>query len=220
MSNERKLSFESIDEQIEKYVQMQNTRDRASQAERWWFAIGLFAIGVCMPIGTYVGGIAGVRVLQAGIAVECLGLGLSLMLMVRREWKTFVESRRTFAKELDQDFRKYREYVNWLRKFPRKDIQQRLRFIEARRNTMMYRMGLFTGGFERLGVIPVLVVLYVQFKDWKFGDWDALGKVNVVGGLMLWALLLCYLGSWWLVGLRSRIEAYETLMREAVVEEA
>lgn len=141
MSNERKLSFESIDEQIEKYVQMQNMRDRASQAERWWFAIGLFAIGVCMPIGTYVGGIAGVRVLQAGIAVECLGLGLSLMLMVRREWKTFVESRRTFAKELDQDFRKYREYVSWLRKFPRKDIQQRLRFIEARRNTMMYRMG-------------------------------------------------------------------------------
>lgn len=219
MEKARKLSFELIDEKVDQYVLIQELRNRAGPYERWSYAIGLFVVGLCLPIGTFVGGATGVWIVRAGLVAECLGLGICFILMVRREWRTFAHSRRVYATELDQDYRKYRECVNWLRQFPRKDIQTRLRYIESRRNTMVFRMSLFTGGLERLGVIPIFVMLYLQFKDWRLGDWDALGKVNLVGGLLLWALLLCYLMSWWLIGLRSRVEAYEALLKEAAVED-
>jgi hypothetical protein len=81
---------------------------------------------------------------------------------------------------------------------------------------MTFRLGLLTGGVERLGVLPVLIALYFQFKDWKFGYWQALGQVNLAGGLLLWALLLLYLGGWWLIRLKLRLDTYEMLLAEAV----
>jgi hypothetical protein len=72
---------------------------------------------------------------------------------------------------------------------------------------------------NRLGILPLLAILYLQLKDWRFGDWQALAQVHVVGGLLLWALFLAYLLSWWLVGLSTRWDAYEALLIEAAHEE-
>lgn len=40
----------------------------------------------------------------------------------------------------------------------------------------------------------------------------------MVGGLLLWMLLLTYLGTWWLAGLKSRVDLYEILLAEACIE--
>lgn len=77
-------------------------------------------------------------------------------------------------------------------------------------------MGLFSGGMERLGFVPVLALLYVQFKDWKLGDWGAFAKINAVGAVLLWGLLLSYLASWWGVSRKTRVDPYESLLREAL----
>ncbi len=80
-------------------------------------------------------------------------------------------------------------------------------------------MGLFIGSLQRLGILSLLAILYVQFKDWRFGDWQAFGQVHMVGGLLLWALFLAYLIAWWLVGLGARWDAYEALLIEATCDE-
>ena len=65
----------------------------------------------------------------------------------------------------------------------------------------------------------MLAILYVQFKDWRFGDWQAIGQVHMLGGLLLYALFLAYLLSWWLVGMGTRWDAYEALLIEATCDE-
>jgi hypothetical protein len=115
---------------------------------------------------------------------------------------------------LDKDYVAFREYVAWLGEFPNAEIGRRLRYIRDRKEMMSYRLGLFTGGLERFGIFPLLVALYLQFKDWRFGDWSALGRVNMLGGLLLWALLLAYIGGWFLIRLRTRLDTYEALLAE------
>lgn len=80
---------------------------------------------------------------------------------------------------------------------------------------MTHRTGVFMGGIERLGVLPVLLALYLQFKDWEWGDWAMLAEVNLVQGLMILALLLAYLLGWYFVGLNARMDAYEQVLAEA-----
>ena len=52
-----------------------------------------------------------------------------------------------------------------------------------------------------------------------FGDCEAADQLHKVGGLLLWALFLAYLFSWWLVGLGTRWDAYEALLIEATSDE-
>lgn len=110
----------------------------------------------------------------------------------------------------------YRRFVEWLHAYGPDELSRKLQYIRDRRSSMTFRLGLLTGGVERLGVLPVLIALYFQFKDWRFGDWQALGQVNLAGGLLLWALLLLYLGGWWLIRLKLRLDTYEMLLTEAI----
>jgi hypothetical protein len=215
MDTQRRLTFELLDQKIDDYVGL-TTRNQAGPLERWSFYLALAAAGVGAVSGPLVGGNAGGWITLIALVVELAAFAVAVGLMVRREWAQFAKAERMFAQELDQDYLMYRGYVAWLREFPRFELIRRLRYVRDRKGTMSYRLGLFTGGIERLGVLPLLVALYLQFKDWEFGDWNALSEVNMIGGLLLWGLLLVYLGSWWLIGLRNRIEVYEALLADAV----
>jgi hypothetical protein len=141
--------------------------------------------------------------------------------MVRREWRSLRQPHAEFALELDRTYKHYHRLVACLREYPHTELKRHHRYIKRRVASLAYNTGLFSGSMERLGIVPVLGVLYLQFKDWKFGDWTSLwGSVHIVGGLLLWALLLAYLASWWLIRLRSRLEAYEALLTEALEEDA
>ncbi|MBC3972619.1 hypothetical protein H8S50_10745, partial [Xanthomonas translucens pv. undulosa] len=102
-----------------------------------------------------------------------------------------------------------------LRAFPLEHRRQRETFIRDRRTNMHERLGLFTGGMERLGVMPVLLALYLQFKDWRWGDWSALGKITAVQSVLAFLLLFSYALSWHLIRLRVRVQTYEQLLVEA-----
>lgn len=219
MDKERRLSFELLDEWISEYVKTVDPKSQTGHWERWTFALGMFVPGVCAPIGVWLGNETGLLLVRAGLLAELVLLGTSLVLLARREWATFARANLTYAKEMDASYRLYRGVVQKLRKFSRGEIQRRLRFVESLRGRVAYRMGLFTGGMERLGVVPVLVVLYLQFKDWRFGDWESLSKINLIGGLLLWFLLISYLLSWWIVGRKNRIDMHESLLRDALAED-
>lgn len=212
------LTFERMDEMIDAYAAA-TKGSLPSRTERYAFVIGLagtfFALVTSglspryLPVWWAVG----------GVVVELAGFTLFLVLFLKREWRIFRNSKRDYAIELDRDFGKYMGYVKQLGEYPRNQRDRLLRYIQARRKIMHFRMGLVTGGMERLGVIPLLAALYLQFKDWRFGDWAALGEVTFVQGSMAVALLLIYVASWVLILLYSRTEAYELLLIEAAAQE-
>lgn len=81
---------------------------------------------------------------------------------------------------------------------------------------MNERMGLVYGGFQRLGIFPVLVALYLQFRNWELGDWASAFDVNLVAGLLIWMMVLMYAAGWLLIGLRTRLDTYVNLLEGAV----
>lgn len=211
------LTFERLDAKVDEYVK--ETEDAPpGKVERWSFAFGLFAAGAASLSEALIGGTAGVLILRIGLILELIGLGISLIAFLRRNWSSFRDSKRNYAKELDHDYGEYLRFVEWLRGYDAVELSRKLQYVRDRKSSMTFRLGLLTGGIERLGILPVIVALYFQFKDWEFGDWQALGQVNWAGGLLLWALLLLYLAGWWLIRLRLRLDAYEMLLSEAIRE--
>lgn len=212
------LAFERMDEMIDAYAAA-TKGSSPGRTERASFVVGVvgtvFALVASGLSPQYLSVWWGV----GGVVVELAGFTLFLMLFLKREWRSFRNSKRDYAIELDRDFGKYMGYVGQLRDYPRNQRDHLLRYIQARRKVMHSRMGLVTGGMERLGVIPLLAALYLQFKDWRLGDWAALGDVTFVQGFLAASLLVIYVASWGLILLYSRTEAYELLLIEAAAQE-
>ncbi|ELQ13851.1 hypothetical protein [Xanthomonas translucens] len=210
----RELSFTSLSAVMSRYLQITD-QSRAGSVERWSLIIGLMGAGFGLLSGALLDGKAALVCTVTGLAIELLGFAVSAVLQVIREAPGFRHPYATHAQEMEQQFHHYQGIVTALRAFPLEHRRQRETFIRDRRTNMHERLGLFTGGMERLGVMPVLLALYLQFKDWRWGDWSALGKITAVQSVLAFLLLFSYALSWHLIRLRVRVQTYEQLLVEA-----
>ncbi|WP_250064190.1 hypothetical protein [Stenotrophomonas mori] len=210
----QELSFPALNAALDDYL-ARTGGTRAGPWERWSLIVGIAGAGLGMLLGSVLSGKAGAIVTLSGLAVEILGLGTSMCLQIRREWRQFRGARREHAREIEEGYTQYQQLVQQVRAFPLEQRRRRLRYIRDRRTTMHERLGLFTGGMERLGVLPLLVALYLQFKDWRWGNWNTFANITLVQGLLAFAIFLAYALSWHLINLRVRVQAYELLLAEA-----
>jgi len=208
------LTFPALNAALDDYL-ARTDGPKAGPWERWSLIIGVAGAGLGMLLGSVLSGQAGVIAALSGLAVEVLGLGTSTCLQIRRDWRQFWDARREHAREIEEGYTRYQQLVQQVRAFPLEQRRRRLRYIRDRRTTMHERLGLFTGGMERLGVLPLLVALYLQFKDWRWGNWNAFANITLVQGAFAFWILVAYALSWYLVHLRARVQAYELLLAEA-----
>ncbi|UKE72944.1 hypothetical protein [Xanthomonas graminis] len=208
------LSFPSLSAVMSRYLQV-TEQSRAGAVERWSLIIGLIGAGLGLLSGALLDGKAALVCTVTGLVIELVGFAVSAVLQVIREAPGFRHPYATHAQEMEQQFHHYQGIVTALRAFPLEHRRQRETFIRDRRTNMHERLGLFTGGMERLGVMPVLLALYLQFKDWRWGDWSALGKITAVQSVIAFLLLFAYALSWHLIRLRVRVQTYEQLLGEA-----
>lgn len=190
--------------------------EKAGRWERGSFLIGLAAAALAVAIGAIVPGLTGAVAVLVCVVIELGALAMSCWLTSRRHWPSLRHPTRSFAHELDADFVHHRRLVGALRRFPVAQLEARLRYLRARRQSMQQGLSLFSGGLERLGILPVIGVLYLQFRDWRWGDWARLADVNLLQALLIWALLLVYVSGWRLVIVHRRTAVYEALLAEAV----
>lgn len=210
----RELSFTSLSVVMSRYLQITD-QSRAGSVERWSFIIGLLGAGFGMLLGAILDGKAGLVCAAAGLTVELAGFAVSAALQLKREVKNFGRPYATQAEQMEQAFHQYQGIVAALRKFPLEKRRQRETFVRNLRTNMHERLGLFTGGMEKLGVMPVLLALYLQLKDWRLGDWSVLSKITAIQGLLAFSLLLAYALSWQMILLHGRLQRYEQLLVEA-----
>ncbi|RXR06679.1 hypothetical protein EPA99_07950 [Pseudoxanthomonas composti] len=195
-------------------------RNQAGPVERWSFALAIFGAGVGMLLGSILEGRAGLALAILGLALEAGGILVSLALQIKREWPSFRHPYAEHAADMEHEFHHYQDIVRALRAFPREQRLQREAFVRNRRANMHERLGLFTGGMERLGVIPLILALYLQFKDWRWGDWTVLADITLIQGCLAFLLLFAYVMSWHIIRLRIRVQSYEQLLAEANRQEA
>ncbi|WP_377317946.1 hypothetical protein [Rhodanobacter ginsengisoli] len=217
MTNEP-LTYALIEKKIEKYARDVSDEKLGALERRAALASVGLLVSVCTA-APFVKSSVALLVLQMGIWLSVIAMLIGFVCMLRREWRTFYRRHDKLSRELDRDYDRWQVLVKEMRGFPIAELARRLRYLSARKSSLAYRTGLFTGSLQRLGVLPLLAILYLQFKDWRFGDWQAFGQVHMVGGLLLWALFLAYFLSWWLVGLGGRWDAYEALLIEATHDE-
>jgi len=208
------LSFPSLSAVMSHYSQVTD-QSRAGPVERWSFIIGFLGAGFGMLFGTVLNGKAALVCATTGLVVELIGFAIFAILQIKRELPGFRHPYAAHAAQMEQEFHQYQGIVAALRVFPLEQRRQRETFIRDRRTNMHERLGLFTGGMERLGIMPVLLALYLQFKDWRWGDWSVLGKITIVQSVLAFLLLFAYALSWHLIRLRVRVQTYEQLLGEA-----
>lgn len=208
------LSFPSLSAVMSRYLQV-TEQSRAGAVERWSLIIGLIGAGFGLLSAALLDGKAALVCSVTGLAIELVGFAVFAVLQVIREAQSFRHPYAIHAQEMEQQFHHYQGIVTALRVFPLEHRRQRETFIRDRRTNMHERLGLFTGGMERLGVMPVLLALYLQFKDWRWGDWNALGNITAVQSVLAFLLLFAYALSWHLIRLRVRVQTYEQLLIEA-----
>jgi hypothetical protein len=218
-SDGRELSFSWLHEKVAAYVD-RSRYPKPSRVERIsvWVAVGAAGVGLLVAALSprAIAPQLAVMVLSGCLAVELAGFALHLILMAKRELPQLIKPRLAHAAEMDVDFAYWRHLVDELRGFPRVQTEEMLRFASALRDRMNERMGLVYGGFQRLGIFPVLIALYLQFRNWKWGDWASAFDVNLVAGLLIWMMVLLYAAGWLLIGLRTRLDTYVSLLETAV----
>lgn len=155
-------------------------------------------------------------IIVACLVIEVAGLGLSMALTLRRELPQLLRAKAQHAQEMDSEFADWQGLVAELRRYPRGAREARLRYVTSLRMSMGERLGMLFGGAERLGVFPVLIALYLQFRNWEWGDWAGAFDVNLIAGLLIWVIVLFYGMGWLLVSLRSRLDSYVRLLEESL----
>jgi hypothetical protein len=216
----RPFCFLLLDEQVSHYLKDTDAGGQSGWLERWSLVVGCAATGAGLVFAKVFSDKLALVLVSGAFALEIIGLGVGLACVVRREWQGFRQAHARLAHELDRSYGHFCRLVAALRRYPRVELRSHLRYLRGRKAAFAYRTSLLAGGMERLGVLPILAVLYVQLKDWRFGDWVSLwSNVHLVGGLLLWALLLVYLLSWWMIRLRGRLDLYEEILTEALAED-
>lgn len=208
------LSFPSLSAVMSRYLAV-TEQSRAGPTERWSFIIAFVGAGFGMLFGTVLDGEAALACASVGLAIELAGFAVSAALQIRRELPGFRHPHVVHAEQLEKEFQHYQGIVTALRRLPLEQRSRREAFVRDRRANMHERLGLFTGGMEKLGIMPVLLALYLQLKDWHWGDWSVLSKITAVQSVLAFLLLFSYALSWHLIRLRVRVQTYEQLLGEA-----
>ncbi len=211
------LGFPEIDRMLARHAETADGRVRPWS--RWSLPVGFIGVLVGLSGGFLFSGRAGMWLAISGLGIEVAGVGIWIVLQLKGLWRQVAHARADHAEQLERDYDECRAMQKQLRAFPRDQREARLRYIRNRRIVMQERMGLFSGSMEKLGVLPVLLALYLQFKDWRWGNWQALADVTATQACLAFLLLLGYALSWQLVHLRIRMQSCEFLLEESCRED-
>ncbi|MBE1161794.1 hypothetical protein [Dyella acidiphila] len=163
----------------------------------------------------------GLYIFQLSVLLQWLCVVAVYVRTGYRAWRAYKRQYIDIAHDLDNGYVRYREIIDGLRTYPAAEIAKHLRYIRDRKAVLMYRHGLLSGGMEKIGVLPLVALLYLQLKDWSFGDWKGLlAHFHWIGSILLSLLIVTYAISWWVVRTKGRLDAYETVLTEVGVAEA
>jgi len=217
------LTFSWLYEQVQAYTST-TVYPKASRLERWSLWTGLAATALGLTAATLpesvVPATLALRILKLCLIIEVAGFVLSFVLMLSREGRQYLQPRLSHAIEMDDAFHHWQLLVERLRKYPQAEREHRLRFVSRLRTNMTERMGLMYGGLQKLGPFPILIAIYLQFREWKWGDWSGAFDVNPVAGILIFGLVLMYLMGWVFIGMRVRLDTYASLLEASLVEVA
>jgi len=209
------LTFASLDEKIEETFKDRSNRterDRRSTLGACLIAIsGLAALLLVKTLPHYPKPWV-ILLLAAFLLVEVVGLILSVPTTLS-DVVTMMpgRQRRELASEMDLNMPHYQGIVAWLRKFPRERLQGMDEYAAFRLDRYRSKMPAFTGSIDKLGALPVLAAIAIQFKNASWPPQISWWQI-VLFGVLAWFYWMSVL----LINLRFRVELYDALLKKAL----
>jgi hypothetical protein len=208
-----KLTFAALNSRIDALPEYPPNQTIFPKKAQWGFAMGaiggLFAL-LCVKL--LPGNAIYTAVLVAiGVAVETAGVILAAISKIPKKWPTFANERRDFAEELDFDLPHHLALVEWLRTFPLDQRETLGEFVSYRHERMKEKLPMLTGSIEKLGALPIVIALYLQFKDMHWPPHPSWLEI-----FLIFVLAFGYWLSVTQISVRLRLQLYETLLRKAL----
>jgi hypothetical protein len=146
------------------------------------------------------------------LALEIIGLLLLCAATAEKLDLRPSRERRSFAEQLDFDLPHYLDLITWLRTFPRERIDILADYTRQRLERLRARQPLLLGAVDKLGALPLLGALALQFHNMSWPPRPNLGEAVLVIALVIgyWAGLVS-------LGMRFRLELYDMLLTQARV---
>lgn len=206
------LTFVSLDERIEALPEHPSYSIRPDRRAR----IGYATIAVAGTLALVLGKLHATNLwlaltIMALVVIEFGGLVLVVASQLPSLKLTLSNQRREYAETLDFDMPHHQGVVAWLRSFPRERLEAMRDFASHRIDRFRSKLPLLTGGIDKLGALPILAALVIQFKDMHWPPHPSWMQIILFGGLMLF-YWLCML----LLGQRFRLELYDLLLKKAL----
>lgn len=120
------------------------------------------------------------------------------------------------VEQSDHDLAQFRGLRIWLRKFPRTELEEHLRFARLSHERMTAKLGLLQGGFDKLGVLPAMAALLFLLAN--AGDLSIESLLDVPPwqtGLAL-VFAITYFIAMLALRMRLRLQLYEAVVSDAL----
>jgi|SRR5690348_3304813 len=204
------LTFSLLDERIEKLPE--HSSFKSSRRAKWGYAVVavtgtlMLILGKLLPAQRWT-----VILLVVLLILEIIALIVALTADLPSAKLTPASQRSQFADVLDFDMPHHESLIAWLRSFSRERLQAMSDFTQFRVERYRSKMPMLAGSIEKLGALPLLAALVIQFKD---ASWPA--------QLSWWqiALFAVLTFFYWLcllaVSQRLRLELYDMLLKKAL----
>lgn len=212
-----KLTFAALDARIEALPEYSSDTTAFPKMAKWGLSalaagalFGLLSVKLLPSNAMYTLVLA-----YTGLAVEIAGAITLAITQIPKKWPTFANARRDFAEQLDFDVPHHLALVEWLRAFPLDQRKKLSEFISYRHERMKEKLPMLTGSIEKLGALPIVIALCLQFKDMHWPPHPSWLEI-----FLIFVLVLGYWLSVMQISVRLRLQLYETLLGKALSQTA
>jgi hypothetical protein len=206
-----RLTFKTLNERIDALPIHASLKMAPTKRTLWGCSIGFSAAFV---------GLAGVKLLPSNmttvvitvtlLVVELIALGVALIPPFPWRIPGFASERREYAELLDHDFVQYQGLIEWLQTFPAEQLEVMSGYAADRLESLKSKQPLLTGAIEKLGVLPIAIALFLQFKNLHWPP-DFTWPELIFGFALAWMYWSCLLS----VSLQFRAQLFQTLLKRA-----
>ncbi|MBB5358251.1 hypothetical protein HDE76_001457 [Rhodanobacter sp. ANJX3] len=206
------LTFSALDAQIQALPESPSDNTIFPKKAKWGLSAAAFGalIGL-LSVKLLPNHATTVVIAYISLTVEMAGVLVAGISLIPTKWPTFANERRDFAEQLDFDLPHHLALVEWLRAFPLDERETLSEFVSYRHERMKEKLPMLTGSIEKLGALPIVVALYLQFKDMQWPPHP--GWIEI---FLIFALIFGYWLSVRQINIRLRLQLYETLLSKAI----
>lgn len=211
MEKASELTFKALNERIDAMPDHPSLSAGLSKAEKYGNAVALLAWALSFLSIKLISDKD--WLLITSVLFLCVELG-AVGVVVVSKWPPrlpgFRADRNEYAQQLDHDLAQHTQLIDWITRFPRDEIAALSDYAELRQERFRERQPLLLGSVEKLGVFPVLIAVYAQFKLLHFEiSWPEAAFFL----FLAWLYWLCLVN----IGTRHRGQFFAAVLRRALV---